>query len=100
MKPDSRNDPPTVDRIRIDIDEGRTGEKVAFEDPAAAPLGTDAEAGGNPPTRAERRLEDSARKAAETEVTRWRPATGAMLLIGAGAATALLLAIVLLQSFR
>lgn len=42
-------DVPTVDRLRHDIDSGRTGEKVDWPDPAAAPLGTDAEAGGAPP---------------------------------------------------
>lgn len=36
-------------RLRDDIDSGSTGEKVAFSDPAAAPLGTDAEAGGAAP---------------------------------------------------
>lgn len=35
--------------LRDDIDSGRTGSKVAFADPAAAPLGTDDEAGGNTP---------------------------------------------------
>jgi hypothetical protein len=42
--------PPTVDQLRSRIDSGLTGEKVAASDPAAAPLGTDAEAGGTPPT--------------------------------------------------
>jgi hypothetical protein len=37
-------------QLRDDIDSGRTGDKVAHSDPAAAPLGTDAEAGGAPPT--------------------------------------------------
>lgn len=36
------------DQLRADIDAGRTGDKVDFLDPAAAPLGTDAEAGGTP----------------------------------------------------
>ncbi len=36
----------TGEQLRADIDAGRTGDKVAFPDPAAAPLGTDAEAGG------------------------------------------------------
>ena len=45
---------PTVDLLRADIDSGRAGDKVDVVDPAAAPLGTDAEAGGDPPTRAER----------------------------------------------
>lgn len=48
---------PTSDQIRNAIDSGATGEKVAFPDPAAAPLGTDAEASGNPPTHAERAME-------------------------------------------
>jgi hypothetical protein len=48
---------PTTDQIRDAIDSGATGEKVGHPDPAAAPLGTDAEAGGNGPTPAERRLE-------------------------------------------
>jgi len=39
-----------VDKLRHDIDSGRTGDKVAFSDPAAAPLGADDEAAGVPPT--------------------------------------------------
>jgi hypothetical protein len=42
--------PPTSSQLRHDIDSGRTGEKVAFPDPAAAPLGTDDEAAGTPPS--------------------------------------------------
>jgi hypothetical protein len=41
---------PNVDQLRHAIDSGATGEKVAFPDPAAAPLGTDAEAAGHPPS--------------------------------------------------
>ena len=48
---------PTTDQLRDDIDKGRTGEKVAMPDPATAPLGTDAEAGGSPPTAQERKLQ-------------------------------------------
>lgn len=48
---------PTTEQIRDAIDSGATGEKVGHPDPAATPLGTDAEAGGNSPTPAERRLE-------------------------------------------
>lgn len=51
---------PTTDQIRNAIDSGKTGEKVAHPDPAAAPLGTDAEASGNTPTRAERKVESLA----------------------------------------
>ena len=39
----------TTERLRADIDSGRTGDKVAGSDPAAAPLGTDDEAAGTPP---------------------------------------------------
>lgn len=41
--------PDNTSRLRRDIDSGRTGDKVDFPDPAAAPLGTDAEAGGDRP---------------------------------------------------
>ncbi|WP_336096771.1 hypothetical protein [Roseovarius sp. CH_XMU1461] len=52
----------TTDRLRQEIDAGKAGDKQGFPDPAAAPLGTDAEAGGAPPTEAERRM-------AEAEIT-------------------------------
>jgi hypothetical protein len=45
--------PPTSAQLRDDIDSGRTGDKARGLDPAAAPLGTDEEAGGAPPTPAE-----------------------------------------------
>jgi hypothetical protein len=45
---------PTTDQLRDQIDRGVTGEKVSMPDPAAAPLGTDAEAAGMPPTAEER----------------------------------------------
>jgi hypothetical protein len=51
---------PTTDQLRDRIDSGKTGEKIAFPDPAAAPLGTDAEAGNAPPTRQERAIEAAA----------------------------------------
>jgi hypothetical protein len=38
----------TVAQLRDDIDHGRTGDKVDWPDPAAAPLGTDEEAAGTP----------------------------------------------------
>lgn len=51
--PDSpRHDPAdTTDRLRKDIDRGVSGDKIPFPDPAAAPLGTDDEAAGTPPSR-------------------------------------------------
>jgi hypothetical protein len=36
------------ERLRADIDSGRTGDKVRAFDPSAAPFGTDAEAAGTP----------------------------------------------------
>lgn len=42
-----------VAQLRHAIDSGQTGDKVPFPDIAASPLGTDAEAGGNPATSAE-----------------------------------------------
>jgi hypothetical protein len=46
----TRDDPPTVDRMRHDISRGKVGDKVDYPDPAAAPLGTDDEAAGTPPS--------------------------------------------------
>lgn len=65
-----QDQPGNPDALRGDIDAGRTGDKVAGFDPAAAPLGTDSEAAGTPPTRgevlqarsAERQRPDSAEK--------------------------------------
>jgi hypothetical protein len=37
-----------TERLRHDIDSGRTGDKIDWPDPAAAPLGTDEEAAGTP----------------------------------------------------
>jgi hypothetical protein len=45
--------PDNTSRLRHEIDSGRTGDKVDFVDPAAAPLGTDEEAGGRTPAPAE-----------------------------------------------
>lgn len=44
---------PSSAQLRHDITHGKAGDKVNFPDPSAAPLGTDAEASGNPPTREE-----------------------------------------------
>lgn len=52
----SKDDAPTSAQLRDDIDSGRTGDKIGFPDPAASPLGTDAEAGGNSATREELKI--------------------------------------------
>lgn len=44
---------PNAAQLRGDIDRGRAGDKAPGVDPAAAPMETDAEAGGAPPTPAE-----------------------------------------------
>jgi hypothetical protein len=53
----------TLEQLRADIDSGRTGDKVSAPDPAMAPLGTDDEAAGTPPSPAAialtRRMENS-----------------------------------------
>jgi hypothetical protein len=46
---DQRHQTSEAARLRDRIDRGETGSKVPASDPAAAPLGTDAEAGGSPP---------------------------------------------------
>ena len=70
----------TADQLRSDIDSGRAQDKVAHSDPAAAPLGTDAEAAGNPPTVEEvelaRQREVSGRASREAEGRRGTSATG------------------------
>jgi len=44
---------PTSAKLKHDIDSGRGSDKIHAIDPAAAPLGTDDEAAGTPPTRRE-----------------------------------------------
>jgi hypothetical protein len=46
-EPGSRD---TVAQLKHDIDSGATGDKVPVTDPSSAPLGTDEEAGGAPPS--------------------------------------------------
>jgi hypothetical protein len=46
----------TTEQLRIAIDQGHGGHKVDASDPAAAPLGTDDEAGGTPNSAAQVRL--------------------------------------------
>ncbi len=53
MQDDKR---PTSDRLRDDIDHGAAGDKKGFPDPSAAPLGTDDEAAGTPPTARQREM--------------------------------------------
>ncbi len=56
--------------LKHDIDSGLTGDKIGGFDPAAAPLGTDAEAGGTPPSPGEVAQARKAERAAEPSRTR------------------------------
>ena len=69
------DDKPNSDMLRHDIDRGKTGDKIGVPDPAAAPLGTDDEAGGNPPTEEQLRIarEAETRRPDEKEASRNRP---------------------------
>jgi hypothetical protein len=62
---------PNADQLRDAIDSGATGDKVNSPDPAAAPLGTDAEAGGASPSGGERA------RAFAAEAGRAQPCAGA-----------------------
>jgi hypothetical protein len=53
---DPNNTIENTEQLRIAIDQGHGGDKVDATDPAAAPLGTDDEAGGTPNTAAQVRL--------------------------------------------
>ena len=81
---------PTTEQLRQRIDSGLTGEKVSMPDPAAAPLGTDAEAGGAPPTTKERTL--AAEQVSEDAVPGPRASPG----IAVYAAVIVIVAIVML----
>jgi hypothetical protein len=50
IEPPPASGRPTAAQLRADINSGRTGDKVGVFDPALAPLGTDDEAGGHPPS--------------------------------------------------
>ena len=69
----------TTEQLRIAIDQGTAGDKVDVTDPAAAPLGTDDEAGGTPNTAAQ------VRAAAAHEVQA-RPSSKRRQTSGLGAA--------------
>jgi hypothetical protein len=62
-------------RLRADIDGGRTRDKVNVTDPAAAPLGTDEEAAGTPPSPEELALAraNAPREDVPTDVNRSAP---------------------------
>ena len=89
-------------RLKADIDAGKTGDKVQHPDPSAAPLGTDSEAGGTRANQGEassqRGLEGQKRAAAgNDDASRTRSMTanpmGLPILLGLAAAVVLGLAL-------
>ena len=88
-------EPVTSAKLRDEIDHGQAGDKVSFPDPAAAPLGTDDEAAGHPPTSEQiamaRRHEVKEQPTQRPELDGWTGYGGVKLLLGA----AILLAAVL-----
>jgi len=83
-------------KLRADIDSGRTGDKVDASDPATVPLGTDAEAGG-PPTDAKAASHARHAELAGPETPRRRDWKYLLIFPGAVALIAVLLAIVVLR---
>jgi hypothetical protein len=72
-------------QARERIDRGETGDKVAVPDPAAAPLGTDAEAGGWP-TASEHIARSTAAQAASAGQRRTRAKPPLLSVLGAAGA--------------
>ena len=82
MPIETRQQRSTAEQLRHDIDRGRTGDKVAWPDPASAPLGTDDEAAGTPPAAQD---VEAARRAERRGFSRPRPDAGlgyAWVLVG------------------
>jgi hypothetical protein len=50
MRPPPDSARPTTAMLKADVDSGRTGDKNPVFDPSLAPLGTDDEAAGRPPS--------------------------------------------------
>jgi len=82
MPRETRQQRSTAEPLRHDIDRGRTGDKIAWPDPASAPLGTDEEAAGTP--LGEHQVE-AARRAERRGFSRPQPDAGlgyAWILVG------------------
>lgn len=70
--PEPKRGGAVADELRAKIDAGETADKVAYPDPAAAPLGTDAEAAGTPTDPAALRRA-AAKETARTPLAQDRP---------------------------
>lgn len=77
---------PNLMQLRQDIDAGATGDKVPMLDPAASPLGTNAEAAGTPPREAEVKkalaTERGSRRSPQHPADRAEDRGGARLALG------------------
>jgi hypothetical protein len=73
---------PTADALRRETDSAATADKVAHSDPAAAPMGSDAEASGNPPSAEQLRMESRARRPLRAVAGRRPGGLGAFVAIG------------------
>ncbi len=93
---------PTVDELRRRIDSGAAADKVDFPDPAAAPLGTDAEAGGAPPgeTARERAARDTQRGDVVQAAREARRSAPPLLTIGFFVLIAILAVVIAIYSAR
>ena len=89
---------PNVAHLKDAIDRGGTAGKVDFPDPAASPLGTDAEAGGAPPAGAEvtQALRHEASPARQAAREPKRPALPAAITAAAAVAIAAVISYLLL----
>jgi hypothetical protein len=81
----SNNPVSTSAQLRHGITTGRARDKVSNIDPAAAPLGTDDEAGGNPPSREQ--IEQAAQQELKSDSVPSQPLelSSILMLLGAAA---------------
>lgn len=79
IRPEAADGQATTAQLRRAIDSGRTGDKVAAADPAAAPLGTDAEAGGHPPAAGEVDVAMTREAVSAAPSGGWRASTAAIV---------------------
>lgn len=80
-------EPRNASQLRDAIDSGRTRDKVAAEDPATAPLGTDEEASGQPLGARHFEALRTQRQTASPQMRwQWRHIMGAALVVLAAAA--------------
>ncbi|MGE3916843.1 MAG: hypothetical protein AB7F78_14220 [Hyphomicrobiaceae bacterium] len=86
---EAANGRPTASQLRSTIDRGAARDKVASLDPAAAPLGTDDEAAGAPPTpeQVEMAMRHEARRQPVEPQGGWGPKAGSgfWIAVAAGA---------------